>query len=74
MRGSGDWDDAWDAAEQAAQFERHRQRSIHVHCWTQEEFLPVLVYAVAGLAALFRGLAAFNMAGEIIATLFPDKT
>jgi alkylhydroperoxidase/carboxymuconolactone decarboxylase family protein YurZ len=31
------------------------------------------LHAVAGLAALFRGLAAFNMAGEIICALFPDK-
>ena len=58
LRGSGDWDDAWDAAEQAAQLERHRQRSIHVHCWTQEEFLPVLVYAVADLGLSFELLDA----------------
>jgi len=32
------------------------------------------LHAAAGLAALFRGLAAFNMAGEIIANLFPEKT
>lgn len=31
------------------------------------------LHAVAALAALFRGLAAFNMAGEIIANLFPDN-
>jgi alkylhydroperoxidase/carboxymuconolactone decarboxylase family protein YurZ len=31
------------------------------------------LHAVAGLAALFRGLAAFNLAGEIISSLFPDK-
>lgn len=30
------------------------------------------LHAAAGLAALFRGLAAFNMAGEIIAGLFPE--
>lgn len=30
------------------------------------------LHATAGLAALFRGLAAFNMAGEIIAGLFPE--
>lgn len=30
------------------------------------------LHASAGLAALFRGLAAFNMAGEIIAGLFPE--
>jgi alkylhydroperoxidase/carboxymuconolactone decarboxylase family protein YurZ len=31
------------------------------------------LHAAAGIAALFRGLAAFNMAGEIIANLFPDE-
>ncbi len=31
------------------------------------------LHAVAGLAALFRGLAAFNMAGEIIGALFPES-
>src|ERR1700753_970787 len=30
------------------------------------------LHASAGIAALFRGVAAFNMAGEILATLFPD--
>jgi alkylhydroperoxidase/carboxymuconolactone decarboxylase family protein YurZ len=31
------------------------------------------LHATAGLAALFRGVAAFNLAGEMIAGLFPDK-
>lgn len=31
------------------------------------------LHAAAALAALFRGLAAFNLAGEIISNLFPDK-
>jgi alkylhydroperoxidase/carboxymuconolactone decarboxylase family protein YurZ len=30
------------------------------------------LHASAGLAALFRGVAAFNLAGEILSTLFPD--
>src|ERR1700761_1685787 len=30
------------------------------------------LHASAGIAGLFRGVAAFNMAGEIFATLFPD--
>lgn len=29
--------------------ELHRRRSIHVHCWTDEEFLPVLAYCVRRL-------------------------
>jgi alkylhydroperoxidase/carboxymuconolactone decarboxylase family protein YurZ len=31
------------------------------------------LHASAGIAALFRGLAAFNLAGEIIAGQFPEK-
>ena len=27
----------------------------------------------AAIAALFRGVAAFNLAGEILTTLFPEK-
>lgn len=30
------------------------------------------LHAAAGLAALFRGLAAFNLAGEILSELFPE--
>ena len=30
------------------------------------------LHASAGIAALFRGVAAFNLAGEILATLFPE--
>lgn len=31
------------------------------------------LHAAAGIAALFRGVAAFNLAGEILDGLFPDK-
>src|ERR1700753_3445052 len=31
------------------------------------------LHASAGIAALFRGVAAFNMAGEVLSTLFPPK-
>lgn len=30
------------------------------------------LHAAAGIASLFRGVAAFNLAGEIIASLFPE--
>jgi alkylhydroperoxidase/carboxymuconolactone decarboxylase family protein YurZ len=30
------------------------------------------LHASAAIAALFRGVAAFNLAGEILSTLFPD--
>ena len=31
------------------------------------------LHASAGIAALFRGVAAFNLAGEILSTLFPQQ-
>lgn len=31
------------------------------------------LHASAAIAALFRGVAAFNLAGEILSTLFPDS-
>src|ERR1700759_2784725 len=31
------------------------------------------LHAAAGVAALFRGVAAFNLAGEVLSTLFPPK-
>src|SRR5438874_1912718 len=33
--------------ERAAWFDWHRKRSIHVHCWTEDEFLEVLLHAIA---------------------------
>jgi SAM-dependent methyltransferase len=30
-------------------FELHRQRSIHVHCWAEDDFQPVLDYAIETL-------------------------
>jgi SAM-dependent methyltransferase len=27
-------------------FDWHRRRSVHVHCWDEEEFLPVLLYSI----------------------------
>ena len=49
LRGVGDWDDTWDDAERARQFERYRERSIHVHCWDQREFFDVLEFTVSGM-------------------------
>jgi SAM-dependent methyltransferase len=30
-------------------FDWHRLRSMHVHCWSEDEFHPVLLYSVVGL-------------------------
>ena len=48
-RGTGERVDDWSKEERHKQFAWHRQRSIHVHCWSQEEFLPVVEHAVQEL-------------------------
>jgi SAM-dependent methyltransferase len=53
IRNTGGWEERWDMPENREERERffdlHRRRSIHVHCWTQDEFLPVLVYTSASM-------------------------
>ena len=38
-----------DPTERARLFEWHRRRSIHVHCWTEHDFPPVIHHAIAVL-------------------------
>ena len=40
-----------DAATRDATFEHHRKRSFHVHCWTQEEFLPVIRHSITDMGS-----------------------
>lgn len=40
-----------DGLEWHEHFELHRRRSIHVHCWTDEEFLEVVAHSCADLGA-----------------------
>jgi SAM-dependent methyltransferase len=53
LRHTGGWDERFDDHAddegRAAYFDRHRQRSIHVHCWTEHEFLDVLYHAVTAM-------------------------
>jgi SAM-dependent methyltransferase len=49
LRGVGEWDDRWSRAERERQIDHHRQRSIHVHCWNQDEFPELLVHAISEL-------------------------
>ena len=39
-----------DGQDLAAFYEMHRNRSIHVHYWAEDEFLPVLLYGMKRLA------------------------
>lgn len=45
------WNAERDAATRDATFEHHRRRSFHVHCWTQEEFLPVIKHSITDMGS-----------------------
>jgi SAM-dependent methyltransferase len=49
LRGVGEWVEGSDVAERVRQFETHRQRSFHVHCWDQSEFFDVLKFTVSDM-------------------------
>ena len=38
-----------DPEERAKLFESHRRRSVHVHCWTEDEFMPVIEHGIREL-------------------------
>jgi SAM-dependent methyltransferase len=46
LRKTNTWDGRGDEAERRGVFELHRQRSIHVHTWSQDEFPPVLEHTI----------------------------
>jgi len=46
LRKTGSWNASWSADDRRRQFDLHRKRSIHVHCWSQDEFLPVIEYTI----------------------------
>ncbi|MGA8523901.1 MAG: class I SAM-dependent methyltransferase [Candidatus Dormiibacterota bacterium] len=47
LRMTDGWDPSWTPEQEREQFELHRQRSIHVHCWSEDEFLPVIDHTIA---------------------------
>ena len=46
LRKTDDWDETWTDEERLAQFDLHRRRSIHAHCWTQDEFIAVIEHTI----------------------------
>lgn len=44
----------------------------HAHAAAKAGATADELHAAAGIASLFRGIAAFNQGGEIVADLFPD--
>ena len=49
LRKTDDWDEGWTDDERLAQFDLHRRRSIHVHCWTQDEFIAVIEHTIGSM-------------------------
>ena len=49
LRKTGVWQDSWTDEDRRREFAFNRERSIHVHCWTEDEFLPVLVHTVVAM-------------------------
>ncbi len=46
LRKTDVWDPSWTPEQEHEQFELNRQRSVHAHCWSEDEFLPVLEYTI----------------------------
>jgi SAM-dependent methyltransferase len=46
LRGVGEWRDDWSADARTQAMELQRQRSIHVHCWSQDEFSETLLHII----------------------------
>ena len=63
MRNTDVWSPDWSEAERREAMETHRRRSIHVHCWSESEFLPVLEHT----------MTAMGMRWELLDTLFVDE-
>jgi SAM-dependent methyltransferase len=53
-----------DDGRRSAVLDRHRRRSIHVHCWVLEEFADVICYSIEDL----------GQAWEFVDGLIPDET
>ena len=46
LRKTDVWNPALTPEQQHAEFEVNRRRSIHVHCWSEDEFLPVVEHTI----------------------------
>jgi SAM-dependent methyltransferase len=63
MRNTDAWSPDWSESERQDAMETHRRRSIHVHCWSESEFLPVLEHT----------MTAMGMRWELLDTLFVEE-
>ena len=49
LRKTGVWQDSWTAKDRRREFAFNRDRSIHAHCWSEDEFLPVLEHTILAM-------------------------
>jgi SAM-dependent methyltransferase len=63
MRNTDVWSPDWSTAERHEAMETHRRRSIHVHCWSESEFLPVIEHT----------MTVMGMRWELLDTLFVEE-
>ena len=60
------WHESWDdAAGRKARFDMQRDRSFHVHCWTQEEFIPVLRHTITAMGMSWELIDAYFVADVV---------
>ena len=61
------WHESWDdPASRKARFDMQRDRSFHVHCWTQEEFVPVLRHTITAMADVGNWIDAYFVADVLM--------
>jgi SAM-dependent methyltransferase len=49
LRKTGVWQESWTAEDRRREFAFNRDRSIHAHCWSADEFLPVLEHTILAM-------------------------
>jgi SAM-dependent methyltransferase len=66
LRNTDTWEPSWDGDSELRRraYELHRQRSIHVHCWSQDEFIEVLEHSVTRM----------DMSWELLDASFVEET
>jgi predicted SAM-dependent methyltransferase len=49
LRKTDVWQESWTEEDRRQEFAFNRDRSIHVHCWSEDEFLPVLEHTIVAM-------------------------
>lgn len=49
LRKTDVWQESWTEEDRRREFAFNRDRSIHVHCWSEDEFLPVLEHTIVAM-------------------------